>query len=463
MKLWQKVFFLTLPLMIFAVNIIPGILLAGNHTATLAAKRDSVKRTSELAENMARRSLENLLTETGQYLLTESQVRDRLADISVSLSDDTYEVSISADMLATLEDSRLYSTIRLIEGPDRKFIYVEKPLLLGGFMYRLMVMDDVSEDFARFDRDIQSVQWLGCGASIAIALILLVALWRMLRPVSVLNAATGRIAGGDYHERVPVKGNNELAQLSDSFNKMAACVEENINQTQQVASQRKLFISNMTHELKTPLTSILGFADILKIKSQVTDDERREYASIISDEANRLRLLSSRLMELVALGEVELALKTEYVCAVVREAVRHLQPLLDKYEVSVVCDLHDCMAPIDRELFLSLVNNLMDNACKVSIGKQVDLRLWAEEGKVYFSVRDYGPGIAPEQLPFVTDAFYMTDKARTRKNGGAGIGLSLCKAIAEAHHGTLSISSTVGEGTVALVVFSAAKDGEKSL
>ena len=172
-----------------------------------------------------------------------------------------------------------------------------------------------------------------------------------------------------------------MAELSRHMNEMAAEIEASIRRVEELARGREIFIANMAHELKTPLTSILGFADIMTIKSDMEEAERREYAAVIAAEAKRLKLLSSRLMELITIRETELALH-----------------------------------PV-------------------------------REGNAVLAVRDYGAGIPEAELERVTEAFYMVDKARSRSEGGSGIGLALCRTIVEAHHGSLHIESREGRGT----------------
>ena len=152
-------------------------------------------------------------------------------------------------------------------------------------------------------------QWICGGVSLAIATILLLSILGLTRPLKRLESATERIAAGEYGYRIPEGGHDEIAELASHMNAMSGEIEDNIRKTEALAASRETFIANMAHELKTPLTSILGFADIMTIKSHMEESERREYAAIIAAEAGRLKTLSSKLMELVSLQGTALVLR----------------------------------------------------------------------------------------------------------------------------------------------------------
>ena len=223
---------------------------------------------------------------------------------------------------------------------------------------------------------------------------------------------------------------------------------------ERVAEDRKTFIGNLAHEMKTPLTSILGFADILRIKRVVTDKERRDYASVIVEEAKRLRALSGKLMELITVGGAELDLQQVPLREMLQEAAVSLHPLLTEREIHLSCAAPDVRIHADRELFKSLIYNLVDNAAKASApGQTVEIVSGYRSGLLYIDVRDRGIGIPEKELKRVMQPFYMVDKVRTRKSGGAGLGLALCVNIARLHHAALSIQSKVGKGTCVTILF----------
>lgn len=308
--------------------------------------------------------------------------------------------------------------------------------------------------FAQFHDDLLFCQHYSGVVSFAVAVILLIAIMAITRPLNRLEIAAKNIAGGNYQNRIEVKGSDEIAELSKQMNMMSAAIKEKITQIEQISENREIFIANMAHELKTPLTSILGFADLLKIKSNVSEDERREFASIIAAEAKRLRLLSTKLMELVSLGEDALQLTPTPLKELLEKIIEEFAPISEEKHCMVEYELENVTINVDPALFTSLILNLMDNARKASeTGQAIGIRLMRKEGNAVILIRDYGRGIPAEHLQHVTEAFYMVDKARSRGAGGAGVGLSLCKAITEAHHGTFKIDSQEHVGTTVTLTF----------
>ena len=213
-----------------------------------------------------------------------------------------------------------------------------------------------------------------------------------------------------------------------------------------------MFIANLAHEMKTPLTSILGFADILRIKKNVPDDERREYAGVIVDETKRLRSLSGKLMELVALGGTEIEKKPVSLSDMIHETAAALAPLLSKNSVELECSAENVVIMADAELFKSLLYNIIENAVKASPkDSRIVLNEAVSEGNAVITVTDSGIGMTDDEVKKVFEPFYMADKSRSRKAGGAGLGLALCARIADLHNTTLEIDSSPGEGTTVYI------------
>ena len=208
-------------------------------------------------------------------------------------------------------------------------------------------------------------------------------------------------------------------------------------------------MGNFTHELKTPLTSIIGYADMLR-SYDLPAAERREAAEYIYREGRRLESLSLHLLDLLVLEKTECDLQpvqAEHLCAEVEQATGFLAK---KYGVALSVRCQPARILVEPTLVKTLLYNLVDNACKASTtGQKVVLRGRMKDGRYELSVRDYGRGMAPEELSRITEPFYMVDKSRARSQGGAGLGLALCKRIAALHGSPLAFASRPGEGTLA--------------
>ena len=491
MRLWQKIFLLTLFLTTLAANAISLMLLARNHENTLLMAKEKIQTVRDGAVAELGHLIQEEKDDSGQLLLTEADLEELFKAFYLSSGNfrngtgdaisEAYSngegIPVGKESLSFREpgnhilitplETGIFSVNRLppqaagaitvlVESGDTRRISTSTTAFWEGRFYRVEVSSDVTDLFHGFGEDLRFCQWICGGVSLAIATILLLSILGLTRPLKRLESATERIAAGEYGYRIPEKGHDEIAELAGHMNAMSVEIEDNIRKTEALAASRETFIANMAHELKTPLTSILGFADIMTIKSHMEESERREYAAIIAAEAGRLKTLSSKLMELVSLQGTELMLQPVKLEKLVEKAVLALEPVCLAQQCTVRRNLEPATAWADEALLTSLVLNLLDNALKASAlkghGQMIDISLKRKHDKAIIKVRDYGTGIPEEQLEHVTEAFYMVDKARSRRSGGSGIGLSLCKAIAQAHQGSLRIESREGQGTAVSLV-----------
>ena len=328
------------------------------------------------------------------------------------------------------------------------------PLTLESLQCRLDAVYDVSDLQRQLTAQAERTVLLCLAFSLVGAGALLGLVWFLLRPLAALDRSARRVAEGRYDERLDDAGSDELAGLAKDMNAMAQAVQDRVEQLERVAEDRKVFIGNLAHEMKTPLTSILGFADLLYLPKELEESDRVEYARVISEEAKRLKSLSGKLLELITLGSTNIELAPAPLREVVDEVAISLRPVMEQSGLGLTCTCPDATVDMDRELFKSLLYNLLDNGRKASErGGKLDLAAKAEDGAVTILVRDYGRGIPQSEIDKITQPFYMVDKSRARKAGGAGLGLALCREIVEVHSGTMEIQSIVGEGTLIRLTF----------
>lgn len=264
---------------------------------------------------------------------------------------------------------------------------------------------------------------------------------RLTRPLAVLTDAGAQIAVGDYARRTDLHTGDEIEALSRSFDKMADAVQEKIADLEADVQRREDFVGAFTHELKTPMTSIIGYADMLHTM-QTDPDEQREAAAAIVHEGRRLEALSRKLLALLGLNEEGVELTAVPLPA--------LWPRLHAACPDVTLRTPAAAPTVrgDADLLLDLLCNLVQNAAKASAPDAPVLVLCAQAGDaVTLTVADRGCGIPPELIPRVTEPFYMVDKSRARRQGGSGLGLALCQRIAAAHGSALRIESEPGRGT----------------
>lgn len=267
----------------------------------------------------------------------------------------------------------------------------------------------------------------------------------MMRPVKQLTKSARRIAQGNYNERVKVTTKDEIGDLSRNFNKMAKEIEKNVEELKLAVVQRENFVSNFAHELKTPLTSVIGYSDMIYQK-ELSRDEVKEAAEYILNEGLRLEALSLKLMDMIVLDKQDFVLTDFYAADLFQNIRETIAPMLEKKDITLKLDIKPAYIMVEFDLMKTLVLNLLDNAGKANSTEISIIGTICGE-KYAVCISDNGIGIPEEDLNRIVEAFYVVDKSRSRAQHGAGIGLTLSEKIAQLHGTSLQIESVVGEGT----------------
>lgn len=283
---------------------------------------------------------------------------------------------------------------------------------------------------------------------------LYVLIWFLTRSIRSLNKSAQTIAGGDYTQRVTVLSKDEIGVLAQSFNQMAQAVESNVEALELTAKNRQDFINFLTHELKTPLTSIIGYAEFLRT-TKYNEEVFIKSLTYIYSEGKRLESLSFKLMDLVLVGSKTPDMHYEAVLAVCADIEQAIKPQLEKYGVGLQIEVTPQLLFIERDLFMLLCTNLLDNAIKASQpGGRIYLSGYtAEDIQYVLEIRDEGVGIAEEDIPKIFEPFFVVDRALTKANHGAGLGLAICAEIVRLHEGRIEIVSQLGKGTTVRIAF----------
>lgn len=283
-------------------------------------------------------------------------------------------------------------------------------------------------------------------AAMAAGTVLLTLLSALLtRPLNRMSRVARRIADGDYKERLSVTGRDEVGTLAESFNQMAEAVEGKVAELARAAAEKEDFVANFAHELKTPLTSIIGYADTIYQK-ELSREETRRASWHIWNEGMRLEALSLKLMELTVLGRQDFPLTELPADELLQDVAEGLAPLFLEGKVAFHVQAERAYVLADYDLLKTLLVNLTDNSLKAGAAR-IELQGQVNGKKYLIRVRDDGCGMEQEELSRITEAFYMVDKARSRKQHGAGLGLALADQVARLHGGKLAFESRVGAGT----------------
>ena len=272
------------------------------------------------------------------------------------------------------------------------------------------------------------------------------ALW-LLRPLKELSKTAKQLSDGDLTVRAQVKSRDEVGELAVNFNEMADSLEQKVQQLEDAARRQEDFIGSFAHELKTPLTSMIGYADMLRSR-EMAEEERFEAANYIFKEGKRLEALSLKLLELLVVKHGALERKWILVEWLLKDLGGILKPVLEKEKIRLTVQAEEAMIYAEPDLMKNVLLNLLDNGRKAIEGEgTLEVIGTSEEQGYALEVRDNGKGMPKEEIERITEAFYMIDKSRARSQGGAGLGLSLCMEIVNRHGGTLEFQSEVGTGT----------------
>lgn len=272
-------------------------------------------------------------------------------------------------------------------------------------------------------------------------------------PVRKLSQATRAFARGDYRKRVKPKGNDEITHLMEDFNAMAERLEANIWELNDAVRRQEEFTGAFAHELKTPLTAIIGYSELL-MSMQLSEEARMMSAGYIYQDGKRLERLAYKMMELARVDKQDISFQRVSVKVLMDAVTATTRPMLMAKRVELKINSQEAYLWGDKDLLLSLLLNLVDNSRKACteggtiwiMGKKV------EKGYL-LEVQDDGRGMPNQELPHVAEAFYMVDKSRARKEGGAGLGMALCAKIVTLHQARWQIKSEEGKGTAISIFF----------
>jgi two-component system, OmpR family, sensor histidine kinase BaeS len=314
-------------------------------------------------------------------------------------------------------------------------------MLVGGQSFADLMAVHGTDTQASRDMFNDAVGWVVVGTVvIAILVAVVVAMIlgaRLARPLQEIGRAARQIAEGDYGARIPRQGPEEIVSLSDSFNQMAAALEEQ-------ERMRREFIANAAHELRTPLTNLQGYLEALR--DGVIEPDQATFESLLEESERLVRL--SRSLDTLAAGDAGLgsAVVELDLAATIRSAVDLARPAMLAAGLSLETDVPDPLpASGDPDQLAQVLGNLLQNAIRYTpSGGRVAVRAERRPGDILVSVLNTGDGIPAEDLPHVFERFYRVEKSRDRARGGAGIGLAIVRQLVEAAGGMVGAESADG-------------------
>lgn len=287
---------------------------------------------------------------------------------------------------------------------------------------------------------------------IAIFIIVLYTIRKSLVPLGKITDALSRVKEGIYGERIEHASNDEIGQLATTFNTMSETIKIKEEEARRTDIAKDEFLTMITHELKTPLVPIQGYADMLLGGYLGTLSERqRERISIIKSSSSSLLQLISDLLDVqkLELGQLRMKKDATDIQTTVAKSIQTLQPQIEEVGVKVINEVSSITVRHDMDRIMQVLTNLLKNSLKAVMPNAGIIRISSteEQDRVKITVEDNGAGIPTEKQGKLFTKFYQADASLTREKGGSGLGLSICKGIVEAHGGSIELQSSPSAGT----------------
>lgn len=351
-------------------------------------------------------------------------------------------------------DSTPGSTIRVPSIAVGQQVY-----LPGGGPYELYLLFPLTQEQRTLAAVQQAVALTGLFLVLLVGLVAWLVARQVVRPVQSAAATAQRLAAGQLHERMPVRGEDELARLGTSFNKMAASLQRQIHQLEELSRLQRRFVSDVSHELRTPLTTVRMAADIIHDHSDSFDESMRRSSQLMQSQLDHFESLLADLLEISRFDAAAAVLETEPcdVGALALRVARALEPLASQHGSVIHLEVpsdHDAAgatdstAQLDSRRIERVVRNLIANAIEHGMGRPIVVQVGADEHAVALSVRDFGIGLTDEHAQHVFDRFWRADPSRARTIGGTGLGLSIALEDVHLHGGRLQACGQPGQGAL---------------
>ena len=454
MKLWQKISLLCATVFLMIVGACSTLLILNARDSMLSLTIDSTRKEFDTLQTSFTGMVSYYGRDDADPIVKRSLIRycfsQFASNTAVLISDDeTLYSNLVFDPEAVLPREELdgYSYyIGMVQGRHVLVVGANITFLSGN--YTIYDVRDISDVYQNITDMIWKFGAISIAGILAGVLLIVFLVRYAIRPLKSLGKTAAVIAQGGYGERAAVPAKDEIGELAEDFNVMAQAVQQHIEEQREIMERQRLFIGAVTHEFKTPLTSVIGHAETL-MYTRMPADVAANSLSHIHEQCRWLERLTQKLLKLITLTE-EIDPKEESVTALIAAAAESVRETLAQRGLELVTSCEADTLPMDFDLMQSLLVNLIDNAAKASSpGQTIGIRAYGRTLEVF----DHGIGIPQSELTHITEPFYMVDKSRSKKQGGSGLGLALVKRIAEAHGARIEIESKPGAGTVIRVIF----------
>lgn len=335
-------------------------------------------------------------------------------------------------------------------------LYILIVIAIAAFLFYVFVqrsinikLIEINEQQGQSIKDLLNISSRSIRVSIVSTLLITIALMqnisrKIVNPIKKITDATKKVASGDFTIELETKRDDEIGELTHNFNKM-------VKELNSIECLQKDFINNVSHEIKTPISSIQGFAKLLEA-DDLSKEERKEYAEIIKEESDRLLYLSTNILKLAKLENQERIMnKTKFnIAEQIRRTISVLEPKWKEKNIKFNVSLKEQEFWGEKDLMYQVWMNIIENSIKFSKQDgQIDVKMKTNQDSIIVEIKDYGIGMEEEEAKKIFDRFYQVDKSHTKP--GAGLGMTIAKRIVELSDGKIEVKSKLNESTTFIV------------
>lgn len=337
---------------------------------------------------------------------------------------------------------------------NQKHVFVSSIVNLENRDFKLIISKDIQHVYNERINNYKFFIIIDIITFIILAIVMYIISKSLTNPIESLSDISKDIARGDYSKRAnESKTNDEIGVLENNFNIMIDVIEESIKELKYLNESKQRFIDSLNHEIKTPITSIIGYSELL-LKGNVSEETKLKALNYINSEAKRLETLNTTLLKLTFIREEKITLEKVKLMEIVNSVCNTLRYKLESKNINLNISFKEVEIYVDKQLMIVLLTNILDNGIKAcEINSYINIDGYYNNEAYVLRIIDSGVGIPPEDLDKVREPFYMVDKARTRKNNGIGLGLSICSEICKVHNINMDIRSQINKGTEVILTF----------
>ena len=337
---------------------------------------------------------------------------------------------------------------------EESLVFVSSKIKVVDGTYTIVMTKDITYLKEERKENYVFFLWIDSIVTTILAIIMYVISKNITNPIEELTKVSNSIKSGEYSKRVKYHSTDEIGVLSANFNSMMQVIEEKIDELNDINDQKQRFIDSLTHEMKTPVTSIIGYSDLL-MRGNISEEIKFKALNYINDQGRRLENLTNALIKLIMVKNEKADLESIPINELMSNAIRALEYKLNSKNIDIKSNMKNCKIIGNKSLIDILLNNILDNAIKAS-SKNKKIYIIGninKDSKYELIIKDEGIGVGNEDLQRIKEPFYMADKSRNTSSKNLGLGLSICNEICMRINIEFHINSELNKGTTVKLIF----------